>query len=82
MCVDSSLPQPRVGYALGRAFGSAVSRNRLRRQMRALMAEREPKLAPGIYVFGASGRAKNLSYAQLGADLDRLLAKCAERSAS
>lgn len=82
MCVDLSLPQPRVGYALGRGYGSAVSRNRLRRQLRSLVADREAALRPGVYVFGASPRAKELSFPQLGADLDRLLAKCAERSQS
>jgi ribonuclease P protein component len=79
MFVDVSFSQPRVGYALGRAYGSAVSRNRLRRQLRALMTDREPSMRPGVYVFGASARAKDLSFDQLGADLDRLLAKCAER---
>jgi ribonuclease P protein component len=82
MFVDETYPNPRVGYALGRAFGSAVSRNRLRRQLRMLMADRVASVRPGVYVFGASSRAKNLSFAQLGSDLDRLLAKCAERSRS
>ena len=82
MCVDLSLPQPRVGYALGRAYGSAVSRNRLRRQLRSLVADRESAIKPGIYVFGASPRAKSSTFPQLSADIDRLLAKCAERSPS
>lgn len=82
MFVDVSLSQPRVGYALGRSYGSAVSRNRLRRQLRALMTERESVMRPGVYVFGASGRAKTLSFGEIAANLDRLLAKCAERSQS
>ncbi len=82
MFVDVSYPQPQVGYALGRGYGSAVSRNRLRRRLRALMADHEQSMSPGVYVFGASPRAKEASFAQLSADLQRLLAKCAERSRS
>ena len=80
MFVDLTYSQTRVGYALGRAYGSAVSRNRLRRQMRALVKDRESVMSPGVYVFGASPRAKEASFARLGEDLDRLLAKCAQRS--
>lgn len=41
---------PHVGYAIGRGVGSAVVRNRLRRRLRAILAELE--LSPGLYLFG------------------------------
>jgi ribonuclease P protein component len=41
---------PRVAYAVGRRVGSAVARNRIRRQLRAVVAELAAELAPGAYL--------------------------------
>jgi ribonuclease P protein component len=82
MLLDSSLTEPLVGYALGCSYGSAVRRNRLRRQLRELMKTRESAIAPGIYVFGASPRAHGTSFEDLGRHLDGVLAKCAKGSVS
>ena len=81
MFVDSSLPSPQVGYALGRSYGSAPRRNRLRRQLRVLVKEREGAFVPGVYVFGASPKAKELSFDQLADHLDRLLARISAKVA-
>ena len=80
MFADASLPIPQVGYALGRSYGSAVRRNRLRRQLRELVKTRESAMVPGVYVFGASPRAHGTSFEELGRHLDGLLAKCAKGS--
>ncbi len=80
MVLDPELSQPKVGYVLGRAFGSAVRRNRVRRQLRELVKARESRLQPGVYVFGASPRVHGADFADLGRQLDRLLTKCAERA--
>ena len=80
MLLDNSLSEPLVGYAMGRSYGSAVRRNRLRRQLRELVKTREAVMAPGIYVFGASPRAHGTSFSDLGRHLDALLAKCAKGS--
>ncbi len=77
MFADPSLSVPLVGYALGRSYGSAVRRNRLRRQLRELVKIRHGAMAPGVYVFGASPRAGAASFQELGSHLDRLLEKCA-----
>lgn len=77
MMRDSSLTQPHVGYVLGRAYGNAVARNRLRRQLREIVKSRESQMMPGYYVFGASPRARRASYADLSRAVDGLLAKCA-----
>lgn len=79
MFVDSSLSSPQVGYALGRNYGSAVRRNRLRRQLRELVKTRENAMVPGVYVFGASPHAHGVPFADLDRHLDRLLAKLAEK---
>ena len=81
MLRDSTLDQPCVGYALGRSYGSAVRRNRLRRQLRELVKSRTAAMSPGYYVFGASPKAGDLAFAELGDHLDRILRKCAERTA-
>ena len=80
MFADASLSHPQVGYALGRSYGSAVRRNRLRRQLRELVKTRESAMIPGVYVFGASPRAAGYSFDDLGKHVDRLLEKCREGS--
>ena len=81
MVLDPSLSAPQVGYAFSRSFGSAVERNRTRRQLRELVKVRADRMSPGIYVFGGSPKAKALSFSELGQHLDRLLAKAAPRAA-
>ena len=75
MLLDSSLSQPHVGYALGRSYGSAVRRNRLRRQLRELVKTHESSLLPGMYVFGASPRAHGIDFSELNRHLGNLIAK-------
>jgi ribonuclease P protein component len=62
---------PRVAFAIGRACGPAVQRNRVRRRLRALLHDRE--LPPGLYLFGARPAAVSRSSSELAFDLDRLL---------
>ena len=71
---DSATP-PRVAFAFGRAFGSAVVRNRVRRQLRALLrsAASAGVLAPGEYLFGGHRAAAGQSSTELRFDLDLLL---------
>ena len=77
MVVDTTLPRPQVGYALGRSFGSAVERNRLRRRLRALVKGLAGEFPPGVYVFGASPQAKAASQDELVASLKGLARKVA-----
>jgi ribonuclease P protein component len=46
---------PRVAFAVGRRVGSAVARNRVRRQLRAAAAEIAADLAPGAYLIAYRG---------------------------
>ncbi len=57
--------QVRVAYAVGRRVGGAVRRNRLRRQLRAVMSGLGARLRPGAYQVGAGAGAAALSFAEL-----------------
>ncbi len=69
---DPIATPPRVAYALGRAIGPAVVRNRLRRQLQALLAG--SSLPPGLYLIGAQPVAAQRSQSELAFDLSRLVA--------
>lgn len=78
--LDPSLSRPHVAYALGRPVGSAVSRNRLRRQMREVIAARATTLTPGWYLFGADAPALALNFAELSTALPALADRAAARN--
>jgi RNase P protein component len=61
-----------VAYALGRAIGPAVVRNRLRRQLQALVGA--SSLPAGLYLIGAQPGAARRSSVELEFDLRRLVA--------
>ena len=56
---------------MGRAYGTAVRRNRLRRRVRAVL--RELSLTPGLYLIGAVPTAAELSPEELRATIEELL---------
>jgi ribonuclease P protein component len=60
---------PRVAYALNRKVGTAVVRNRVRRRLRAALADldrSEPgRLPGGSYLFSADATVVALPYAEL-----------------
>lgn len=70
--LDPTATPPRVAYALSRAVGPAVVRNRLRRRLRALLEA--TSLPPGLYLIGAQATAARLSADELAFDLNRLAA--------
>jgi ribonuclease P protein component len=66
----------RVGFVIGRAVGSAVTRNRLRRQLRHLLAPRLERLPSGtVVVVRATAAATQRTSRELAAALDVLLAR-------
>ena len=69
---DPAATPPRVAYALGRAIGPAVARNRLRRRLRAMLSTIE--LPPGLYLIGAQPIAAQRSASELEFDLVKLVA--------
>jgi ribonuclease P protein component len=64
---DPSASPPRVAFAIGRAIGSSVVRNRVRRRLRAVLTSNQPiaQLPPGWYLIGARPGIVDLSFAQL-----------------
>jgi ribonuclease P protein component len=58
---------PQVGYAIGRKVGGAVVRNRLRRRLRAIVADLAPQLGPGVHLIGVAAPAASLSFHELRA---------------
>ena len=64
---DGAGDPPRVAYAIGRAAGSAVVRNRLRRRLRAAVRDLGDELGPGTYLFGAEPAALSVPFPVLTA---------------
>ena len=58
---------PKVAYAIGRKVGPAVVRNRLRRQLRSVMASLD--LSPGRYLVSPNPAATELVFDELRAAL-------------
>ena len=71
---------PHVAYALGRSTGSAVVRNRLRRQLRSIVRPAASRLSPGWYLLGADSRATSMSFAEISAQTDELLRRAVDKA--
>jgi len=67
---DPSLDAAQVAFAINRAVGNAVTRNRLRRRLRAVIAELD--LNAGLYLIGCRPTASELTFAQIRAVLEKL----------
>lgn len=64
-----------AGFAVSKAVGGAVIRNRVKRRMRAIMAELLPTLPPGSgVVVRALPASADATFSQLHADLSGALA--------
>jgi ribonuclease P protein component len=77
MVPDRTLTTPQVAFAIGRAVGPAVVRNRLRRQLRALLRSRT--LDPGYYLVGVTPGAAGSSFSLLSSTVDDLIARLAAK---
>lgn len=60
-----------MAYAIGRAVGPAVVRNRLRRRLRA--AVRTSSLPPGYYLIGARPTAADRSFEEVNVMLQHIV---------
>ncbi|MGH3503729.1 MAG: ribonuclease P protein component [Nocardioidaceae bacterium] len=70
----------RAGFVVSKRVGSAVTRNRVKRRLRHLMAARLESLPPHAdLVVRALTPAAGASSARLGADLDRALRRLGDR---
>jgi ribonuclease P protein component len=66
---------PHVAYAIGRHVGPAVVRNRLRRRLRAIVAEGSHELPPGAYVVRSSSDGADLGFSELRVAMSRAVDK-------
>ena len=73
LVLDPDLVPPQVAFAIGRAVGSAVSRNRLRRRLRAVLAGCD--VPPGLYLIGARAPACEQTFAEVERTVESLLTK-------
>jgi|SoiMethySBSTD1v2_1073268.scaffolds.fasta_scaffold1268398_1 ribonuclease P protein component len=77
--LDPDLQRPRVAFAIGRSFGSAVARNRMRRRLRPILASRAARLAPGLYLIGARPIATRRTHDELATMIDTMLERIETR---
>ena len=71
--LDDGPVRPEVAYAVSRAVGPAVVRNRVRRRLRAAMSELGPR--PGTYLVATTPAAARAGYAALRDDLAAALTR-------
>jgi len=65
----------RAGFVVSKAVGNAVTRNKVKRRLRHLVAERLDALPPGTTVVVRAQQGSHLrTYPELAADLDAALA--------
>ncbi|MGQ0434180.1 MAG: ribonuclease P protein component [Microthrixaceae bacterium] len=69
---DAASDPPRVAFAIGRSVGNAVTRNRVRRRLRAALRELQNsgRLPQGAYLVGGRAEAATLPWTDLVATLD------------
>ncbi len=77
---DPGVVPPRVAFAIGRAAGTAVQRNRLRRRLRAILGHSE--VPAGLWLFGADRSASEHTFATLERSVRRLLEATQRRTVS
>ena len=70
--------QPGVAYAVGRRVGGAVIRNRVRRRLRAVVAELDGML-PGAYLVAAGPESRGATYLELQQHVTEAVAAASRR---
>jgi ribonuclease P protein component len=61
---------PAVGYAISKAQGNSVTRNRIRRRLRAAIASSTTPLTSGFYLFSADATVASLPFTDVVAAVE------------
>ena len=78
---DGSADPPRIAFAVGRKFGTAVDRNRARRRLRAAISVDPTLLLPGgAYLFSVERAAMTIPFPTLREHVTTLLRAVAEEA--
>lgn len=66
-----------MAFAIGRAYGPAVERNRLRRRLRAILREldRDQELPPGLLLIGTTSTSIELTFDRLSETVTSMVAE-------
>ena len=80
MVSDPSLEGPQVAFAIGRTAGTAVKRNRVRRQLREVLRKNSPDHSPGLYLLGLTRPAADISYSDVSQSVVGLMSKWSAQS--
>ncbi len=70
---------PQVAFAVGRAMGSAVVRNRVRRRLRSALGQRAADLPAGAYLLAVSPEAASASAEDLRSNVGTVIAALRDR---
>lgn len=77
LVVDENDEPAMVGFVVSKAVGNAVTRNLVKRRMRAIMAGRVDALAPGsLTVVRALPAASGADFGTLERDLGTVISRC------
>jgi ribonuclease P protein component len=69
-----------VAFAIGRTAGTAVKRNRVRRQLREVLRKNSTDLSPGLYLLGLTRPAADISYSDVSQSVVGLMSKWSAQS--
>lgn len=72
-------PVPRVAYAVGKRAGNAVTRNRIRRRLRAAAGD-TAGLPPGAYLVSAGPGAAEVPYDELQREVARAMKSASSKA--
>ena len=77
---QSTSSGPEVAYAINRQVGNAVTRNRLRRRLRSILAGGASDLPAGAYLIRTGPEAPQLAFDELKVAMSRALEKATSRA--
>ena len=75
-------PGPELAYAITRRAGNAVTRNRLRRRLRAIVSEQAPTLPAGAYVVSTGPGGPLFDFDELKVAMGQALEKATRHRAA